>query len=365
MRPGSWVKRLGVSTVWALGVALCSAPRAAAATNDAAAQRVAIQIPERHDALLDEALVRIQGELGAMGLEPVVRAAESGANEPATTPASADIGGTLVLERAANWIRIRATGPASLDPVVQEIDTRPVDVNAEVIAVRAVEALRAVMLGLPEPKRAEPERKPAASAPASAALKPPPAPPSTPPAALSIAPATRGALTFWAAPGTFLDRGLRTPSLGAELGAFWGRSSVFVGVTGSAALLRASFKSSPGEVEVRRETGLARLGYALELGHAFECWMLAGAGVSRYGIAGHAEAGYIGEQSHHTSMLVALGAGAMAWLSPHVGTFLRVDGSLATNAPAIHVDYRELVTLDRPTLWLSLGLALRATKIGP
>ena len=301
-------------------------------------RRVSIQVPARADALLDEALVRVRGELFAMGLE-----AEVHSSEPASSPTSTaqDIGGTLIVERDGAWIRIRALGPASAAPAVQELDTRRADVTAEVVAVRAVEALRAVMTGLPERQPKETVTAP----------KPRPTPPEPPPIStaprpsFSIAPRDTSALSVWVGPSALYDASPRRAALGAELGLFWGRSAWFGGSQLSTSLLRQKLDDAAGQVYVRRTTALARIGRAFELSQSTELWLLFGGGLAHYSVQGKAAPGFISESGHHDSVLLAGGVGATTWFSSHFGAYLRVETTLATDATAVRVTAREIAVL--------------------
>lgn len=334
-------------------LALVTAPRVARAEPS---QRVSIRVPAHVDALLEEALVRVRGELGAMGLEADVRQSANG-GEPAPTLREGGVGGTLVVERDGAWIRIRAFGPALAVPAVQELDTRRSDVTAEVVAVRAVEALRAVMAGLPE-RRPTPPR--------TAAAKPSPPPPKPPrPSAgkgslASLAPRGESSLSLWAGASAYYDLEPQRPALGAELGAFWGRSSFFAGALLSTSLLRTALHDAVGQVYVRRSTALARLGVTLELSQSAELWLMAGGGVARFGVQGKAATGYVGVTGQHDSPVLAAGVGGTGWLSRYLGAYLRLEASLATDPPAARVAQREIAVLERPTLGASLGVVVRA-----
>lgn len=330
-------------------MALLAASRSA----EAEPQRVSIHVPARADPLLDEALVRVRGELGAMGLEAEVRS-----GEPGETRAAEGIGGTLIVERDGAWIRIRALGPASAAPAVQELDTRRADVSAEVVAVRAVEALRAVMTGLPERRPKEPIAPPP---------KPPnpPESPSPPPArsnAPSIAPRDEAALSVWSGPSALYDISPSRAALGAELGVFWGRSSWFGGAQLGTSLLRTKLDDAVGKVYIRRSTALARLGLTLELARSSELWFMLGGGIARYNVQGKAAPGYVSESGHHDSALFAGGVGATTWFSPHFGAYLRLEAAFAADAAAVRVTAREIAVLERPTLTAALGLTVRAPR---
>lgn len=339
----------------AAGVASSAVARAA----ESEPQRVSIRVPSQADPLLDEALVRVRGELGAMGLDAVVEPSGSASEAPRAGRAAGS-GGTLIVERDGAWIRIRAFGPASAVPVLQELDTRRPDVSAEVVAVRAVEALRAVMSGLPErrARAAEPTK-----APKPAPRPTPPLASQGPAAETSLAPANESALTLWAAPNVLYDPGPGSSALGAELGAFWGHSSLFAGALLGTTLLSTSLQDVAGRVDLRRSTALARLGARFYLASSLELWLMLGGGLARYDIEGDAVPGFVGVSNRHHSALLATGAGATGWLSRHFGAYLRLDATLATDPPAILSVKREIALLEQPTLSVALGIILRAPRL--
>src|SRR5690606_17254810 len=111
---------------------LCDPGRAKAET----AGRVLIVTTPDRNALLEEGLVRVRGELAAMGLSTEPRAD----GEPTRTQPSPAYQGALVCERFGTWLRIQAWNPEATMPVTQWIDASDPAVDAEVVAVRAVEA---------------------------------------------------------------------------------------------------------------------------------------------------------------------------------------------------------------------------------
>jgi hypothetical protein len=322
------------------------------ATHGALAEprRVTIQVPAKADALLDEALVRVRGELFAMGLEAEIQTAGTSPIHPAANPS---LEGRLILERDGSWIRIRALGPSSATPAFQELDTRRADVTAEVVAVRAVEALRAMMSSLPEPRAAKP-----AAAPAPPRVQAPPPVSAPPRVAVSLAPRDKGALSVWLGP-TFLYDVPRRTSLAAELGVFWGRSAWFGGVQLGTSLLRAELDDPAGQVYVRRSSALARFGLTFQLSPANELWFVVGSGLARYGVHGEAAPGYVSASGHHTTLLLAGGVGATSWFSSLMGAYLQLDTTFAARAASVHVTAQEIAVLERPTVTAGLGLSLR------
>jgi hypothetical protein len=311
-------------------------------------ERVLIRSPERGSALLGEAIIRVRGELSALGLSSDLA---SFGEITAPGDASEGVRGELTFEEDGPFIRIRAFGPAASSGVTEELDTRVVGVTAEVVAVRAVETLRAALTGSNEKPRTAPARP-----------EPPPQPivvtPSPRTHELSLAPSSRGALSIWAGPTSSFDPGSRQVGLGGELGLFYGQSSCFGGVAAHSTWPARALHESEGRVDLRRIGALGRLGCTLTLSPAVELWVTVGGGVARYHVEGYAAPGYVGRRHHHDSPVVALGVGATAWFSPVFGAYLRLEGSYAVKAPALDVNYREVATLERPAVWLSTGLVV-------
>ena len=323
--------------------------------------RVLIEVPEAPDPMLTEALNRVRGELSAVGLEADVHAFRGEAPELALENG---VEGALSIERESSLIRIRAWGPLSPEPVVQELDLRASEVTAEVIAVRAVEALRAVTVAFrkrepkPEPKPEPPPPKP----------EPPPAPPPkpTPPKESRPALAPRGghgALTLMLAPNSFYDVDSRTLGLGGEVSAYYGRFPCFAGPQLTSTLYRPALNVSAGRVDTRRLSAALRLGCAVELGRGFELWLSVGGGLARYDVEGHAASGFVGSRAQHTSPFLTGGGGAGFWFSRYVGMFARIDASVATDTGAIRVVGTEIAALEKPLLWGALGVALQVPQV--
>ncbi|HTU63964.1 MAG TPA: hypothetical protein VMF89_36110, partial [Polyangiales bacterium] len=75
-------------------------------------------MPQASDPVLQEAVIRVRGELSAMGL----RAEVTPSAELDTDTESEDVRGALSLERDGPWLRIRARGAKVSTPIVQELD---------------------------------------------------------------------------------------------------------------------------------------------------------------------------------------------------------------------------------------------------
>ena len=133
------VLRWVLTALFGLICALVTAP----ATADPV--RVVVIRPEPSGPLLDEALIRIRGELSAVGLGVEVRSPspETLEGEPSFGPLDY---GLVELRTSESQIEIRAHAPGLDSPVVQLADPHHPGINAEVIAIRTVEALRAAMI---------------------------------------------------------------------------------------------------------------------------------------------------------------------------------------------------------------------------
>src|SRR6478735_6996120 len=105
------------------------------------------------DARMTRALVLIRGELSAVGLEIQVH----GPDDTSAAETSPD---RLSLDIRDGAIVVRVFAAGAQTPLVESVDLDGPEVTAEVIAVRAVEALRAARL-LPSPAQKAPPPKPA------------------------------------------------------------------------------------------------------------------------------------------------------------------------------------------------------------
>ncbi len=313
----------------------------------AESSRVLLRVPAVSDPVLEEAVIRVRGELSAMGLsaEIITDQLPDGAATAVAEPAR----GTLTFERDSGWVRIRATGARSNTPVLQELDARRSEITAEVVAVRAVEALRAVVTGLapltpPAPAAKPPPAKPAPARTSSSAQSP------------LIDP---GSFSVWAAPSLLHDFGQKGAGVGAELGVTYGYWLCFAGVQANTTLYRASLNVAEGSVDVGRSALLGRAGCALPLAPQLGLFASLGAGLAHYAVDGRAVTGYRAESPRHDSAIWQLGVGGVAWFSRHVGGYARVDASLASSAPTVRVANREVLLLERPLGWAALGVVAR------
>lgn len=317
-----------------------------------ASPRVVVAMPEGAPPLLREAVVRAQGELSAVGLGAEVEPLT--ANERATRRAShweGDVYGVLELEQRGRWLWIFAWAPRARQSIDERVDLTAPGVTAEVIAVRAVETLRAAMLefarrergGVPDAvkgfTRFTPDRAPAGPATPTTGAGPPRSPP----------------LAFWAGPAVSLHAGT-SPDLGMQLGALVGRGPAFVGAAFETTLFDLALAASHGRADVRRQAVWAQLGARFRPSSRWEVATRGGGGYAAFAIEGEGEAGYRGQSAKHGSAALMLAVSSTYWATRAFGLYGSVGGRLALSAPTIVIAKKAVITLDRPSFVVSLGV---------
>ncbi len=317
--------------------------------------RVVVAMPHDAPALLQEAGVRAQGELSAVGLvaerEPLTPSARAARR---ASHWAGDVYGMLELEQRGRWLWIHAWAPRSTRPIDERVDLNATGVTAEVIAVRAVETLRAAMLeyarrergGVPEAVKGFTRftREGAATRPASAPAAPAPL---SPP------------LAFWAGPAVSLHAGA-SPDLGVQLGALVGRGHAFAAAAFETTLYDLALTAPHGSADVRRQALWVQLGARFRPTRSWEVATRGGAGYAAFAIEGEGDAGYRGRSTKHGSAALMLGVSSTYWATRSFGLYGSVGGRLALAAPTIVIANKPVVTLDRPSFVLSLGVNVGA-----
>jgi len=329
------------------------APRVTSPT-DAAPPRVLVTAPADASVLLKESLVRAQGELSAVGLGADVELLPSAPRVAHTPPGLRDVYGLLELEQHGSLISIHAWAPGATESLDARVDLAGPGVTSEVIAVRAVETLRAAMLQFAEAERgAVPEAVRGFTrftAPVAATPPPPPAKPQ-PPAPRSPP------LAFWAGPALALHPGV-SPDLGAQLGILVGPSRVFAAAAFETTLGDLHLEGDHGSADVRRQAVWLQLGFRFRPASSWEVATRAGAGYVAFGIEGVGDPGYHGAESSHGSLGLMLGVSTVYWATRAFGLYGSVGGRIATDAPTILIAEKQVITLDRPAFVLSLGASV-------
>lgn len=344
----SWVRRCG------LGASLLGFVLAVWAwtANVAARERVQVILwrPSIADSFVDEVVVRTLGELNALGFR-----SQTTTEAPEPWPPSNTHTAVLRLRRAQDEIVVDAWCPDCTLPLSQTMPAFAANSTAEVVAVRAVDVLRAAMLEFSERTRTEP--------PTEWAL-PPPATTSTntrnpetqEPSPLNPAPwkleVSLGAnwLRELGRPGSEL-------ALASGVGMQWETFGVGLRVNLPAA--SQAIEAAPGSVEPQRWRALGYLQALVQLGDDWWAGLQVGAGATWYRLSPTPVVGFAARQQNHTSPVLASHVGLRHWFLPNVGAHLTVGVAVATDAPIIVMAEREVTRLDAPTLETGAGLLLR------
>lgn len=348
MHSSSLVERFRRGCSRARSLTLLLALEAAAHAEPASAARVVVTASGQASALVREAMVRAEGELRAGGLHPEVY--EAGARPKSRRGAASvanGVYGMLDLEVREGMLVIHAWAPGAPAPLDARVELTSPNVTAEVIAVRAVETLRAAMLQFAQTERGEVPNEVRAftrfsAAPAAVAGPLAATPPLVPP------------LAFWAGAQAKLHAGA-PPDWGAEVGLLVGPPSAFAGVAVETTVGRLRLEGEHGGADVRRQAAWLELGARFRARSSWEVSTRAAVGYAAFHITGQGEAGYRGGERMHGSPAFLLGVGSSYWLTRSLGLYANASVRLATDAPTIFIAGERTVTLERPSFVLSLG----------
>jgi hypothetical protein len=310
--------------------------------------RVIVVAKVPRGALVERALPLIRGELAGEGL-----GAEMRDDEPQTTTVPAGAYGLLSLEANGSTTVIRAFAPGDSKPIVANVDAEEPEVDAEVLAVRAVETLRAAVLQFAQSHR---EALPDAvrgfaqlpKVPASAV-----APAARPPRARPLTPS----LQVFVGPEVAWHPRL-APSLGLQGGVIVGPTWGFVAAGVESTLYRSRVEANAGHADISRRALSLELGARFRLAQAWQISTTAGAGYASYAAEGKGEPGYVGVAVDHRSVIVLLGVGGAHYFTRALAVYLDFKGGVALDAPVVRIAGRETSTLDRPSFEVSSGALL-------
>lgn len=283
-----------------------------------------------------DAAARLRAEAEAAGLS-----AGEGAGEG---EGEGDLRATIVAEGERPMIMIeRSRRP----PQIFRADDVSVDEAPVVVAIRAVEWLKAELAPEPRPERAPP----------SLALAPSPspalAPPTTPPAAAPANPYQRPHLS--ASLAASLDGGDVTLAPAVAFGAGIGGAG-FVRLAGWGPSTRATIAAPQGSARVSSLGATASAGWSWPL--AGSSWLAAsaGAGVARYAIEGRSAPGFVARRAVATSSLAVLDASVLRPLLGPVAGVASVGASFALPAVGVRIADARVAERGRPELRAALGV---------
>ncbi|MET0792562.1 MAG: hypothetical protein ABW061_13660 [Polyangiaceae bacterium] len=317
-----------------------------------AAPRVVVISTVAPDARLARVLRLISGELAGLGLDAELR------EEPSLATAAAPSGayGTLVIEASDASITVRAYAPDDPKPVLETIDLDSAGVNAEVVAVRAVETLRAALLPFAQAHRAElsPAARDFARLPEAPKTKPTP-PVTPPPAAARGQRRTTTPVVELAVGPTLLLNAYGPPSFNAQAALLLGPSWGFVALAAESSLNRAQLSGRGGHAEVARQLLSVQLGARLRVRKSWELSSRVGVGYLSYSVRGVAEPGYVAQDLTHHTAAGALALSSAYYFAQSLGVYLSVSGQVGFDAARVRVAQRDVGTLDQPSLEIGAG----------
>jgi hypothetical protein len=318
------------------------------------ARRVVVIRPSPSDDIRAEALARVQGELTAAGFD-VVPLVEKEGTDILTAVETAN----REMQPLAVFAIFAPPASASDDATAQilffdatkgrtliermPLDRQHPDHEAKVLAVRAVELLKANLVEL----RAQPEKAtppPVVVAPKPESVEPPPAPPL----------AGVGVELGLGVIEQFHQLGASTTpvfklSVASQLGV-GGR--VAAGGLGSTASAGAKF----GLARVQQQFIAADLFYAFPRQRGWQWLVSGGAGAAHVRIEGEGFTPYRGRTTQTWSALAKAGCGAVVSVASRVAFVTELEGLLALSPTRVLVGDTEVGRMGAPTVLFSAGI---------
>lgn len=334
---------------------------ASAASARGADTRVLLLRPAEPSPLLSEALVYVQGELGSVQLEPsqaVFQTRQPGA-APVLRPGTY---GALVFVEQGGMLVIEAYRPDVPEPITQSLNTRDGRITPQVVAIRAVEALRAAMQQLvrshPDDATSVPEavqrfarvQKEEVTRPAPVPSPVAPREPEPSGAPLEVG--------LWAAPDLRFDPQADHPFFGFGMNVVIGKHWYFAVAHFDSTVTPLEFEEDSGRAEVDRVSASGHLRIRGSLTTNLGAYFEVGGGAALFDIEGFASPDFDTDRQRHTTVIGVAALGMDYWVMRRVAFFTQVNASAALDAPAVGLAGAERRRLERPLLAASLGLAL-------
>lgn len=349
-------------------------------------EHICVIVRSGKSALLDDALHRIVAELRAAGFSVKRISAGRGTTMASEAlPASCrSASGRLLLRRSRSVLSIFAAARGDSTSLSQDIRLASRSTTAELVAIRAVESLRAAMIqamrsgeqsGNPSEtvrrfthyEREERDRettvpeRPAAEerAPAEEELV------GTKNSSEEDRADALGNRTQLLHPAKFLfalgggiglDGG--DPGLPAELSANWRPNRIVVGVLVDASLVPGEWNTAAGQIAPRHYSLLARFAWRLPCGSSLECEVGISGGARAVSIRATSSTSSEAESRKHTSALVSGDAFGGYFFDSRWGAGVRVRVGSLIDAPALNIGDSDKLW-GRPTLTGALLLLAR------
>jgi hypothetical protein len=321
--------------------------------------RVVLVHPEKTTPLIEEALIRTRAELLAVGLEvsvSKVHGVEAGGES--------DEYGVLELTLVGRAIRIQALSPDRAHEYTQLVDPSLPSVDAEVVAIRAVEALRAMMASYAREVRASDRELPGPVkdfARLTPSPEPPPTKPPVPPAPrVAQEPQDRSPTTFdavlFAGPVVTLPSTRMGVAWAARVGALLRLSRFEAGVSLETTLTESVVRADAGRAAVGRDLVAAHVALHDELSPGLEWSLRTGAGFARYTITGMPAPGFVGSETQHPTSLLQLTLVLESWLTDSLGWYVDGQTSVVGDAPKPMIGGKSVAIVGQPGFSASAGI---------
>jgi hypothetical protein len=319
--------------------------------------------------MTQEAVHRIEAELSASGFLVDVAESDTGAGCAANDP-------SIKLRPSPTGIDISASAGPGDNPVLQTVNANDLTTTAELIAIRAVEGLRAAMIQAlrrsPDGGDAAPEsvrrftRQQEDELPAPAEDLPPAVaqpegalPPESAPPGGRRAPGPRPGLLLTLGGSAVWDGA--TPGMNAAFGVAWLLPPLALGIGFDAGIVPGSWNAALGSVEVRPFGITGNVALRLPCGSSWECQLGVGAGLRQFSLSATSAPGVdppVTAQENHSSAVVMADALLAYFPTARWGLFLRGQCGTLLDAPSITVEDATM-TWGRPSIGITLGGAAR------
>jgi hypothetical protein len=370
--------------------ALFAALTLAATVRAESVRRVVLVVPEAAGAVATEALARVRGELGAARFEVETDVVANNVDRRATVEHAlrkADARAAFGIFFGSGVAEIWVSDSVSGRTVVQTLPlaTAAPERRATVLAVKAVDLLKATLAEVwvaaptapgPSPAPAPPAPTPA---PEAIALPPTPSPPPPPPAPrveltetevrpmpIVVERRPEPALPSASPPGRGVDLAAGVSWIGAGSVSSWApllAVSAFSGHVGGR-VLATGFGSS---TSLAQQAGSARVAYGLALaelaarqpiGRHFETTASLSAGAARLSVDGTGAAGFVGQSARVWSGVGGGGVGAAILISRLT---ISVDARVLVSATEaeVRIDGENVLRAGRPLFSISGSLGVR------
>jgi hypothetical protein len=353
---GSVSPRLCPRAAASIALALLLLAGAASTAAAPARSRVAVVRPPADDEVSGLVTTRILAELSAAGFDVVEIDAPPDTSSRAVVEAPSKAVATFAVERVGNrpavdvWLADQITGKTTVRRLDLQIGAS--DRAVAILAIRAVELLRASLLEIVVPAKAEADNSPD-TVPADVATFVRDT--STP-----VRQTPRGLLE---GVGIEMDAAVIHgfsgigPSAGLALRGSWGVHKGFAArITLAGLEVGPTLRAPGGAATYGQEIGTVEGVYFASVAGPLSAFASAGAGVSRFHVKGSADSPNTPASADLWSPVATLGGGAGLRIAPGAAAILSLNGVLTLRRADVDIAGHVAATTGQPSLFATLGL---------